>query len=143
MPYAVVQGELKGLLERFGPRRKSTHTEYPFWRMRNDGVWEIDRPDLVTTNPRSGDAHPSSLLGQNIRGGLHEDDYDAFRQDRRLAWRIVDLLLDSHFPDSYRDDILQATRIDEALREIPLGEEDERRPEGERAAHDLEGLALF
>ena len=138
MPYAVVHAELKVLLERFGPRRKAIHTEYPFWRMRNDGIWEIDRPHLVATNPRSGDAHPSSLLGQNIHGGLPEEDYVAFRRDRRLAWHIVYLLLDAHFPDSYHDDLLQATCIGEGLRQIPAPEGREKELEDERAVYRIE-----
>ena len=137
VPYALVHVELKTLLERFGPRRKSTHTEYPFWRMRKDGIWEIDRPDLVTTNPRSGDAHPKSLLDHNIHGGLRVEDYVAFQRDRGLAWRIANVLLDAHFPDSYRDDILQATGIDEATGLVRGSEEDKEAGE-ERASYELE-----
>lgn len=115
--YAQVHPKLKELLQRFGPRRKVDHTEHPFWRMRCDGIWELDRPDLVTPNS-SGDASPKELRDLNIHGGLYEEDYIAFRRNPRLAWRTVNLLLDLHFPESYREDILQATGIVQALRNV-------------------------
>ncbi|HJN77839.1 MAG TPA: hypothetical protein QGF58_28240, partial [Myxococcota bacterium] len=38
---------LHELLVEFGPGdRKSVHPEYPFWYLRNDGVWEV--PDAAT-----------------------------------------------------------------------------------------------
>ena len=91
--------------------------------MRNDGIWEIDRPELVTTNPVSGDAHASSLIRQDIHGGLLEKDYVVLKGNPRLAKRIAESVLDAHFPDSYRDDILQATGIDTFLNRIPRSEE--------------------
>ena len=39
--YADVDRELRKLLKEFGPPRKSYHPEYPFWRLQNDGVWEV------------------------------------------------------------------------------------------------------
>lgn len=137
MPYAQVHPKLKELLRSFGPRRKVDHTEHPFWRMRNDGIWELDRPDLVTPNS-SGDASPKELRDLNIHGGLYEEDYIAFRRNPRLAWRTVNLLLDLHFPGSYREDILRATGIVEALRQFRLFEADEGELGEERATYDLE-----
>jgi putative restriction endonuclease len=32
---------LAKLLEEFGPPRKVTHTEYPFWRLQADQLWEV------------------------------------------------------------------------------------------------------
>ncbi len=113
-PYPLIDRELSELLDRFGPRRGAMHTEYPFWRMRKDGIWEIDRPEQVTTGPK-GDAHVSSLVGQDIHGGLLEKDHVALRRNPRLAWRIAVSIIDAHFPDSYRDDILRATGVDLGL----------------------------
>jgi len=137
--YSLVDRELAELLDRFGPRRKSTHTEYPFWRMRKDGIWEIDRPEQVTTNPRSGDAHVSSLVGQDIHGGLLEEDYVALSRHPRLASRLAESIIEAHFPESYREDILQATGIDMAMARAPGLEEEDREQLGEeRTAYELE-----
>ena len=107
-PFALVDRELGKLLRSFGPPRKAVHTEYPFWRMRNDGVWEVDSTRKVAIT-KSGDARRPSLLEHNVHGGLLQEDYFAFRAHRIIAWEVADMLIEEHFPDSYRDDILRAT----------------------------------
>ena len=129
-PFDVVDRELGDLLRTFGPPRKAIHTEFPFWRMCADGVWEVDNPEIVTTT-RSGDAHKSSLLSGNVRGGLLADDYRTFRERPDVTWQVADMLIAAHFPDTYRDDILRATgcvertgdsrRLDETALEIRDG----------------------
>ena len=117
-PFSVVDQELRKLLKAFGPHRKATHTEFPFWRLRNDGVWRLDHPQQVTIT-KSGDAHRSSLLDGNIHGGLLEDDYATFRARPEIALRVADMLIDAHFPSSYRDDILRATGLVDGDRYLP------------------------
>ena len=117
-PFALVDQELGKLLETFGPHRQTTHAEFPFWRMRNDGVWKLDRPQQVTTT-KSGDAHKSSLLDRDIHGGLLEDDYATFRANPEVARQVADMLIDAHFPSTYRDDILRATGFMEGDRDAP------------------------
>ena len=138
MRYALVDRDLAPLLDRFGPPRKSTHTEYPFWRMRKDEIWEIDRPEEVTTT-RSDDAHVKSLLDNDIRGGLLQEDYLALRRNPHLAWRVAESIIDAHFPESYRDDILRATGFDTAMDRIAPSKAEDRDQIGEeRAAYELE-----
>lgn len=121
------------------PVRKSTHTEYRFWRMGKDGIWEIDRPEEVTTNPRSGDAHVSSLVDRDIHGGLLEEDHAALSRNPRLAFRIAESIIDAHFPESYREDILQATGVDMAIDGFARSEPEAGPQAGEeRAAYELE-----
>jgi len=36
-----LEPDLERLLFEFGPPRKAYHPEYPFWRLQNDGVWEV------------------------------------------------------------------------------------------------------
>ena len=76
--------------------------------MRNDGVWELDNPRTVATT-QGGDARRWSLLKENTHGGLLEEDYFAFRAHPMIAWEVADMLIEEHFPDTYRDDILRAT----------------------------------
>lgn len=116
--FSLVDRELAKLLVAFGPHRKRLHTEDPFWRMRNDGVWQIDRPEQVTTTP-SGSPHKPSLLKGDVRGGLLADDYAAFQSNPASARQVVDMLIDAHFPSSYRDDILRATGLAGSSRDVP------------------------
>ena len=63
MSYREADRELTNLLSSFGPHRKVVHTEAPFWRLQNDGVWEIRDANQVIVGP-GGNAHKSSLLRQ-------------------------------------------------------------------------------
>ena len=49
--YSEVDGKLGNLLREFGPKRKAYHTQLPFWRLQNDGVWEIPEAYLVSQTP--------------------------------------------------------------------------------------------
>lgn len=110
-PFALVDAELGSLLGRFGPHRQVVHTEFPFWRMQKDEIWELDRPHLVTTT-RKGDAHKTDLLNHDIRGGLSLDAYNAFRNDPDFAWRVAESLVEAHFPNTLQDQVLRATGVE-------------------------------
>ena len=112
--FALVDAELGSLLRRFGPHRQVIHTEFPFWRMQKDDLWEIDRPHLVRTTA-SGDAHKASLTDNDIRGGLPPNIYYAFHNDPKFAWRVAESLVEAHFPDTLQDQVLRATGVDGAL----------------------------
>lgn len=120
VPFTSVDAELASLLKRFGPHRKAMHTEFPFWRMRNDNLWEIDRPHLVTTTP-SGDAHRTSLVDSDIHGGLPAAVYDAFHNDPDLALLVAESLVEAHFPDTLQEQVLRATGVYGALSERTEG----------------------
>lgn len=110
------RAEVGELVARFGPHRQSSAdiTHYPFWRMQYDGVWEIDRPELVSVTS-SNNAHISDLIRYRISGGLTESDHAALRGDPRLAWQIALNLLDAHFPETIHDYILDSVGIGEPL----------------------------
>ena len=116
-PFDLIDSELTRLMVRFGPHNSYLHTHYPFWRLQNDLMWEIDRPNLVRTTS-SGDAHRSDLFHHGIHGGLRQDYYDQLQAEPTLALKIVSLLLGNHFPDTLHDDILQAVGIMEALDKV-------------------------
>ena len=109
MPFKEVDAELRKLLHRFGPHRKTIHTEDPFWRLQSDEVWDIDRPELVRTTADGTGAYRSDLLEYSIQGGLREDDYLAFRADSNLVYRIAGSLVASQFPTTLHDEVFEAT----------------------------------
>ena len=111
-PFNLVDSELTRLLRRFGPHRRTIRTNYPFWRLQNDNVWEIGGqiPDSLT---KSKNPYKTALLENNIHGGLIESDYDNIRNNPNLALNIINALLVAHFPYSLHDDILRATGLAE------------------------------
>ena len=114
--FAVVDVELARLLRKFGPNRQAIHTEFPFWRMQKDGIWELDRPHLATTT-RKGDAHKRSLLDHNIEGGLSLDAYNAFRSNPDFAWRVAESLVEAHFPSTLQEQVLRETGVEGGMLE--------------------------
>lgn len=116
LPYSEADEKLGNLLREFGPKRQSYQTQLPFWRLQNDGVWEIPEAYLVSQTS-SGDARKSDLDVYEISGGFTEDIASLLRDDPELALRIAQGMLDAHFPSSIHQDILQAVAI-----ELPAAE---------------------
>ena len=109
-PFHVVEPKLRKLLHDFGPPRQAIHPEFPFWRLKGDGIWEIDRPQLVGQTPR-GDAHISDLRKHRIAGGFPASDYAALRTNPQLAHQLVSEILHAHFPVTFHAEVLRATGI--------------------------------
>jgi putative restriction endonuclease len=115
IPYAEIDKPLQDLLREFGPPRKSFHSEYPFWRLQNDGIWELADSEHVETRAGNNDAKKSELLKHGVSGGFKQDVYEALASDRNLLRTAASQLLESTFPDSYHEDILSAVGLDDAF----------------------------
>jgi putative restriction endonuclease len=115
IPYAEVDRELGKLLIEFGPRRQSYHPEYPFWRLQNDGLWEVNPSEGLTSRSSNTDAKKSELLKQNVHGGFLPEIYDTLSRDKPLARAIVEDLLNANFPASIHQDILDSVGIEFAI----------------------------
>ena len=111
LPYSEIDDKLGNLLREFGARQANYGTQYPFWRLQNDGVWEISDADKIGQTS-SGDAHKSDLDRYDVSGGFLEDIAQQFQNDSKLSCEIIQSLLDAHFPSSLHEDILQAVGIE-------------------------------
>lgn len=111
MAYSQIDKDLRSLLIDYGPHRKAYHTEYPFWRLQNDGIWELTNADQLVTRKSNTDAKKSELLKSDIHGGLSQEVYEQFSQDKYFAVELAHRLLDAHFPKTIHDDILKSVGI--------------------------------
>ena len=109
--YSDVDENLGNLLREFGPRQANHGTQYPFWRLQNDGIWEVSDADQIGQTA-SGDALKTDLVHYDVSGGFHEDIAYELQNNRRLTSEIIQNLLDAHFPPSFHEDILQAVGIE-------------------------------
>ena len=110
-PYSEIDTKLGELLGEYGPRRTPQGTQYPFWRLQTDGIWEVPDAEKIRLTA-SGDAFKGDLIDYNVHGGLTEEIASHLQSDSRLAIEIIQGLLDGHFPDTWHEDILQSTGIE-------------------------------
>lgn len=112
IPFSQVNSDLTELLKEFGPVRKSYHSEYPFWWLQNDDIWELSQ--VTGMEQRKGGTSPkkSELLKYNISGGFPEEIYRVLSHDRTLLVSIARQLLTSSFPESIHEDILATIGLD-------------------------------
>ena len=108
--YQEADRELAKLLGRFGPHRRTIHTEDPFWRLQHDGVWEVQDAHRVTVGA-GGNAHKNSLLKENTHAGFPAVIQDMLRANDELASCLASNLVDAHFPPTMRDYVLQSVGI--------------------------------
>jgi hypothetical protein len=86
--------ELRTLLREFGLPRQSYHPEYPFWRLQNDGVWEVEATGPL--KPRKGNTDPpkGELVAHDARGHFSAAIQAALQADPALVTDIAARLLD-------------------------------------------------
>ena len=104
--FGEIEAELGRLIRRFGLPASRANVYHPFWHLRNDGLWQIDRPGLVRTTAAEH-AVISDLREHNIRGGLAQDFIDVLDTSPDFAWRVVWSLLNDYFPPSLHEDVLR------------------------------------
>jgi putative restriction endonuclease len=68
--YAQVDRDIGRLLVEFGPRRQSYHPEYPFWRLQNDRLWELNQTEGLSVRRGNTDAKKSGAAGAQCPGRL-------------------------------------------------------------------------
>lgn len=107
-PYPEVDARLRELLREFGTPG-SDRTQYPYWRMRKDELWEVTNADGIVENA-SGDVSKRDLAPTS--GGFTREIADEIRKDPELVQQIVRDLLNAHFPLSYYDDLVLAVGIE-------------------------------
>ena len=112
-PFELVAAELRDLLRDFGKPDRNPRPSYPFWHLRADGIWEVDRPELVGQTS-SGDAHIRDLRQHHICGGFLASHYKALRAEPQRTHDLAREILHAHFPVTYHADVLRATGIGSA-----------------------------
>jgi putative restriction endonuclease len=106
-----VDGDLTPLLKQFGPPRQSYHPEYPFWRLQNDGIWEVHASGPLTFRKGNTDPRKSALLAHQVSASFSAEVQAALRSDPTLVTDIATRLLDHHFLESVHADVLAAVGL--------------------------------
>jgi putative restriction endonuclease len=80
-----VEGTLRELIESFGPARQRVHPEYPFWRLQNDGFWEVVDALSFATRKSNTDPPVSELRRRDAHAGFVVDLDQQLRADKGAA----------------------------------------------------------
>jgi putative restriction endonuclease len=125
IPFVEIDRDVTELLKEFGPPRRSFHPEYPFWRLQNDSVWNVQPKVGLTPRRSNTDPTKSSLLKHNVHGGFSDQVKAALEDDPTLVGVIARRMLEQHFPESIHADILASVGLSF---EVALGTTSKRDP---------------
>lgn len=106
-PFDELEAPLRDLMGRFGTT--PPRPEYPFWHLRQDGLWELVGDDAV----KSASASPGAaqLRAARVCGGFSAPIHRALVADPALRQRVVIHLLDKHFPAAQHDPLRGAVGL--------------------------------
>jgi putative restriction endonuclease len=102
---------LKGLLEEFGPDGSSNTRHYPFWHLQTDGLWLLQGPPAILSRPPGAAPTLTELRHHRVSGGFTPKIYNALKADPDLIALIAQRIVDSHFPETIRGDVLDAVGL--------------------------------
>jgi putative restriction endonuclease len=106
VPFEELEAIVTTGLARIGnPTQVRVH--YPFWRLRNDGMWEVPEADQVISN-RAGDVSARALRQAGARGGFAEAIFLRLRANPSLLESIAIALAAEAFPGTDRATALRA-----------------------------------
>ncbi len=110
-PYQAVHEDLTRLLREFGPRRKSHHPEYPFWRLQNDDLWEVESDGHMAPRKSNSDIPPKELREKNAIGKFAPEVEQILSASLDNVGSVTQRLLDMSFPSTLHEDILHAVGL--------------------------------
>lgn len=107
IPFSIIDLKLKLLFGKFYQEALlAGNTHYPFGRLENDGIWEIENSfDLKRTSV--GHLSKKELIDKNIHGGFQEWIYQKLTSEKDFILKIAHDLLDSYFEKNLHEQILK------------------------------------
>ncbi len=113
LPFVEVDPALRALLRVFGPKRRSIHTEYPFWRLQNDGLWTVSADGPLGRRSGNTDARKSELIKKNAVGTFTDEVLRVLRSDPDNLKVIASTVLENNFSWTLHQDIVEAVGLNQ------------------------------
>lgn len=127
MDWNDAEPRLKALLEEFGPDGSGSSRHHPFWHLQTDGLWQLEGPPSILARPPSATPTLGELRANHVRGGFPPALRRALLRDPQLVATIARRIVDAHFPESIRPDVLAAVGLPADLTDAMLTQEQIRR----------------
>lgn len=119
--------QLKALLEEFGPDGSDRSRHYPFWHLQTDGLWQLEGPKDILARPPAATPTLTELRNNHVRGDFPPALRRILQADPQLVGTIARRIVDAHFPESIRGDVLAAVGLPDDLYAMPAEAETTRR----------------
>lgn len=99
------------LLERFGPKRATHYPHMPFWRLKNDGLWELQNSERCSC---TGIKEPpiKDLVNYRVAGGFTKEYYAQLTTNKYLIGSLMQQILKAHFPENVQEEIAEEMGFD-------------------------------
>jgi putative restriction endonuclease len=110
--FPELEGPVRQLLGRYGHPRKYRHAEYPFWWLRQDGLWEVPLADGLPTRKSGGNPPVTVIRERRVEGGLPEPVARLLREKPALLAEVALGLLHEHFSPTLHEMILADTGLE-------------------------------
>ncbi len=123
IPYQDADNGLRPLLKKYAPSiyARKPNTKEPFWRLKNDGFWELDTAGYEDPRRKTPPAKKDLL---NMRGGLIREDYQLFSNNPNIAISFAQEILNLRFPCSLHQEILETAGIEPFFSIVDYSEPD-------------------
>lgn len=105
IPYCEIESALAKISKRYFPEIKVFHANYPFWRLQNDGVWEVTQIEHFSHRSLKSDINRREFIRHDAYGGLTEPLYRAISADTELCDTTIRMVA-GNLPNAIQNDIL-------------------------------------
>lgn len=109
--YNDAEPKLIELLDEFGPDGSSRNRHNPFWHLQTDKLWQLEGPERILQRPPGATPNIGELREGHVRGGFPLEIRVALEQDPDLAAIIAARIVAAHFPESIRQEVLEAVGL--------------------------------
>lgn len=105
LPFHQWDQRLRPLLRKY-TTSKSLHTEYPFWRLQKDGIWEVPDVNALIRRRSNDDPLKSELIKKSIQGGFTANMFHALTEDVAFRSEFITAML-RYFPELVHKELLR------------------------------------
>ncbi len=105
--YADLDASLRKLLEKFGSNNASNTRNEPFWRLKNDGLFEIFAPEYLLN--KADTPSPNELIRTQVSGKLPSEIYHMIRYTPGVALKVAKLVIEQFIAVDKREVVFSST----------------------------------
>jgi putative restriction endonuclease len=106
-----LEPKMARLLEEFGRTGSATTRHYPFWHLQTDGIWQLEGPEAILDRPAGATPTLTELRNNHVAGQFTQGIRQTLAAHPELVHEIARRIVDAHFPESIRDDVLEAVGL--------------------------------